>query len=98
MDDIIKSRGEKVAPKEVENTIMNIPGVKEAAVIGVPDDILGQAVKAFIVLEEGVTMSEKQLQKECQSRLENFMVPKYIVEVASLPRTDTGKIKKTGLS
>jgi acyl-CoA synthetase (AMP-forming)/AMP-acid ligase II len=98
MDDIIKSRGEKVAPKEVENVIMNIPGVKEAAVIGVPDDILGQAVKAFVVLEEGVTMGEKQLQKECQSRLENFMVPKYIVEVASLPKTDTGKIKKTGLS
>lgn len=98
MDDIIKSRGEKVAPKEVENMIMNIPGVKEVAVIGVPDDILGQAVKAFIVLEEGVAMSEKQLQKECQGRLENFMVPKYIVEVESLPKTDTGKIKKTGLS
>lgn len=98
MDDMIKSRGEKVAPKEVENMIMNIPGVKEAAVIGVPDEILGQAVKAFIVFEEGVTMNEKQLQLECQSRLENFMVPKYIVSVASLPKTDTGKIKKTGLS
>ena len=98
MDDIIKSRGEKVAPKEVENMLMNIPGVREAAVIGVPDEILGQAVKAFVVLEEGVTMSEKQLQKECQSRLENFMVPKHIVTVPSLPKTDTGKIKKTGLS
>jgi amino acid adenylation domain-containing protein len=98
MDDIIKSRGEKVAPKEVENVLMNIPGVKEAAVIGVPDDILGQAIKAFVVFEEGVTMNEKQMQKECQSRLENFMVPKYIVEVASLPRTDTGKIRKTGLT
>jgi acyl-CoA synthetase (AMP-forming)/AMP-acid ligase II len=98
MDDIIKSRGEKVAPKEVENMLMNIPGVREAAVIGVPDDILGQAVKAFVVFEQGVTMSEKQLQKECQGRLENFMVPKYIIEVPSLPKTDTGKIKKTGLS
>jgi amino acid adenylation domain-containing protein len=98
MDDIIKSRGEKVAPKEVENMLMNIPGVREAAVIGVPDEILGQAIKAFVVLEEGVNMSEKQLQKECQSRLENFMVPKYIVTVPNLPRTDTGKIKKTGLS
>jgi acyl-coenzyme A synthetase/AMP-(fatty) acid ligase len=98
MDDIIKSRAEKVAPKEVENALMNIPGVKEAAVIGVPDEILGQAVKAFIVLEEGVTLTEKQLQKECQSRLENFMVPKYIVTVPSLPKTDTGKIKKTGLA
>ena len=98
MDDIIKSRGEKVAPKEVENMLMNIPGVKEAAVIGVPDDILGQAVKAFVVFEEGITMTEKQLQKECQSRLENFRVPKYIVAVPGLPKTDTGKIKKTGLS
>ena len=98
MDDIIKSRGEKVAPKEVENILMNIPGVKEAAVIGVPDEILGQAVKAFIVLEEGVTLNEKKIQIECQSRLENFMVPKYIVTVQSIPKTDTGKIKKMGLA
>lgn len=98
MDDIIKSRGEKVAPKEVENVLMNIPGVKEAAVIGVPDDTLGQAVKAFIVFEEGGFIDEKQLQKECQSRLENFMVPKYFVAVPGLPKTDTGKIKKRGLS
>jgi amino acid adenylation domain-containing protein len=98
MDDIIKSRGEKVAPREVESTLMNIPGVKEVAVIGVPDEILGEAVKAFVVLEEDVILTEKQLQKECMSRLENFMVPKYIVTVPSLPKTDTGKIKKTGLS
>jgi acyl-coenzyme A synthetase/AMP-(fatty) acid ligase len=98
MDDIIKSRGEKVAPKEVENTLMNIPGVKEAAVIGVPDAVLGQAVKAFVVLNLGSDMTEKQLQKECQMRLENFMVPKHIVFVSDLPKTDTGKVKKTGLS
>ena len=98
MDDVIKSRGEKVAPKEVENALMNIPGVREAAVIGVADDVLGQAVKAFVVLEDGVDMTEKQLQKECQSRLENFMVPKMIAVVPDLPKTDTGKIKKTGLS
>lgn len=98
MDDIIKSRGEKVAPKEVENTLMNIPGVKEAAVIGVLDEILGEAIKAFVVLENGVELSEKQLQSECQSRLENFMVPKYIITVPELPKTDTGKIKKSGLS
>lgn len=98
MDDIIKSRGEKVAPKEVESAIMNIHGVKEAAVIGVPDDILGQAVKAFVVLEAGVTMTDKEIQRECQNRLENFMVPKHVVFVPELPKTTTGKIKKTGLS
>jgi amino acid adenylation domain-containing protein len=98
MDDVIKSRGEKVAPKEVEHVLMNIPGVKEAAVIGVPDEILGQAVKAFVVPENGIILSEKQVQRECQARLENFMVPKHIAIVANLPKTDTGKIKKTGLS
>ena len=98
MDDVIKSRGEKVAPKEVENALMNIPGVREAAVIGVPDALLGQAVKAFVVMEEGAVLTDRQLQVECQRRLENFMVPKVIAQVAALPRTDTGKIKKTGLS
>lgn len=98
MDDIIKSRGEKVAPKEVEHVLMNIPGVREAAVIGVPDEVLGQAIKAFVVLESDCALDEKRLQKESQSRLENFMVPKFITFVDELPKTDTGKIKKTGLT
>jgi amino acid adenylation domain-containing protein len=100
MDDIIKSRGEKVAPKEVEAAIVGIPGVREAAVIGVADDLLGQAVKAFVVLDPGVGSSEldtKTIQRECQARLESFMVPKYIELVAELPKTTTGKIKKTDL-
>jgi amino acid adenylation domain-containing protein len=97
MDDIIKSRGEKVAPKEVETQIQNISGVLECAVIGVPDEILGSAVKAFVVLAEGITLTPKMVQNEARLRLESFMVPQEIVIVASLPKTDTGKIKKTGL-
>lgn len=97
MDDIIKSRGEKVAPKEVEDALADVPGVKDVAVVGVPDEILGQAVKAFVVLEAGVTLTEKALQLECQKRLEAFMVPKHIVFVADLPKTTTGKIKKSDL-
>jgi len=98
MDDIIKSRGEKVAPKEVEGVIVNLPGVQEVAVIGVPDPILGQAVKSLVVLESGSTVTEKGILGECLKRLENFMVPKFIEIVAELPKTTTGKIKKTGLS
>jgi amino acid adenylation domain-containing protein len=98
MDDIIKSRGEKVAPKEVENAITNIAGVKEVAVIGVPDEVLGQAVKAFVVLEKGVTLTEKDIQRECQGRLETFMVPKHVVLADDLPKTTTGKIRKKDLS
>nr|HEX4312349.1 AMP-binding protein [Kofleriaceae bacterium] len=97
MDDIIKSRGEKVAPKEVESAIVAIKGVREAAVIGVPDDLLGQAVKAFVVLDAGVTLDGKTIQKECAARLESFMVPKYVDIIAELPKTNTGKIKKTDL-
>lgn len=97
-DEIIKSRGEKVAPKEVENALLDIQGIKEAAVIGVPDDILGEAIKAFVVVEQGTSVSEKQIQRECQRRLESFMVPKYIVISESLPRTDTGKLRKAALA
>jgi acyl-CoA synthetase (AMP-forming)/AMP-acid ligase II len=97
MDDVIKSRGEKVPPKEVENALMNVAGVREAAVIGVPDDLLGQAVKAFVVLDPGVTLTTRDLERECQKRLESFMVPKLIELVPELPKTTTGKIKKTDL-
>jgi amino acid adenylation domain-containing protein len=98
MDDIIKSRGEKVAPKEVENALVEIPGVKECAVVGIPDAVLGQAVKAFVVLEQGAVLDERTVQRECASRLENFMVPKQVTFVPELPKTSSGKIKKTGLA
>jgi amino acid adenylation domain-containing protein len=97
MDSIIKSRGEKVAPKEIEMVLMNLAGVKEAAVIGVPDEILGEAPKAFVVLEEGAHLDERELRAACQAALEPFMVPKYFELIAELPKTTTGKITKRGL-
>lgn len=97
-DDIIKSRGEKVSPKEVENVLYGLDGVQDAAVVGVPDEILGQAIKAFVVLRSGCAYGEKDLIRHCQDRLESFMVPKHIAIVPELPRTDTGKIKKNGLA
>ena len=74
-DDIIKTRGEKVSPIEVENAIFDIEGVKEAAVIGVPDEVLGEAIKAFVVLDEGAELTEQEIIAACRTRLENFMVP-----------------------
>ncbi len=96
-DDIIKSRGEKVSPREVENVLYQIDGVLEAAVIGVPDDILGQAVKAFVVLKPGHELTPRDIIRQCLGRLESFMAPKHVEIMASLPRTDTGKISKRGL-
>ena len=97
-DDIIKSRGEKVSPREVENVLYQIEGVIEAAVIGVPDPVLGQAVKAFLVLKPGHSLSERDVIRYCLAHLESFMAPKHVEFVAQLPRTDTGKISKKGLS
>ena len=96
-DDIIKTRGEKVSPMEVENVVHGINGVLEVAVIGESDEILGEAVKCFIVLEEGSNLSKRDIKKICIERLENFMVPKYIEMVSNLPKTHTGKITKKGL-
>jgi acyl-CoA synthetase (AMP-forming)/AMP-acid ligase II len=97
-DDIIKTRGEKVSPREVENAIQSLPGVLEVAVIGVDDELLGQAIKAFITLEPGVHVTDRDVKQHCLTRLEAFMAPKYIQFVDALPKTDTGKIKKTGLA
>lgn len=96
-DDIIKSRGEKVAPKEVEAALLDIPGVAEAAVIGIPDTILGQAVKAFVVLTPESRLTPAAIRLQCQARLESYMVPGDIVIVADLPRTGSMKINKREL-
>jgi amino acid adenylation domain-containing protein len=96
-DDIIKCRGEKVSPKEIENVLYNLEGVLEAAVVGVPDEILGQAIKAFVVLKEGIILSENDILRYCQKNLEDFMIPKYIELVDTLPKTESGKIRKVGL-
>ncbi len=95
-DDIIKSRGEKVAPKEVENVLYGLKGVREAAVIGIPDPILGQAIKAFVVTD-GTNLSEADVLAHCRANLEDLMIPKYVAFCQELPRTSSGKIKKTGL-
>ncbi len=96
-DDIIKSRGEKVAPKEVENVLYGIEGVVEVAVVGVPDLILGQAIKAFVVLDS-VALTEKDVLRHCRAHLEDFMVPQAVEFRDSLPKTTSGKIKTTDLS
>jgi acyl-CoA synthetase (AMP-forming)/AMP-acid ligase II len=96
-DDIIKSRGEKVSPKEVENVLHALSGVLHAAVIGIPDEVLGQAVKAFIVPKNGASLTEKDVLTHCRANLEDFMVPKHVEFREELEQTSSGKIKKTNL-
>jgi acyl-CoA synthetase (AMP-forming)/AMP-acid ligase II len=95
-DDIIKCRGEKVAPQEVENVLHAIPGVQDAAVIGVPDPLLGQAVKAFIVAP-GANLTAADVMTFCKVRLEDFMLPQHVEFRENLPKSDNGKIRKREL-
>jgi acyl-CoA synthetase (AMP-forming)/AMP-acid ligase II len=96
-DDIIKCGGEKVSPREVENVIMDLPSVLEAAVIGVDDGLLGQAVKAFVVTRFGLTTSADEIIRHCRERLEPNHVPKHVAIVGGLPRNNSSKIDKIAL-
>jgi amino acid adenylation domain-containing protein len=97
-DDMIKSRGEKVSPREVEDALNEHPAVAEAAVIGTPDAILGQAVRAFVALGEGHSATPRELRRHCAERLEDFMVPKEVIIVENLPRTQNGKVDRRALA
>jgi long-chain acyl-CoA synthetase len=97
-DDIIKTRGEKVSPIEVENALFAIDGIKEAAVIGVPDDVLGEAIRAYVVLEEGAELTDAEIVASCRTKLESFMVPRDVLFLDDLPKTPTGKVRKKSLT
>ena len=86
-----------MSPVEVENALSGVPGVKEVAVIGVADDLLGEAVRAYVVLDSGVTFTEQGFKREAMLRLEAFMVPRDVIFVEDLPKTDTGKVRKKSL-
>jgi len=96
-DDIIKRGGEKVSPREIEEALHAVPGVREAAVIGVPDAVLGEAVRAFVMLDEGVNLTPRDIQRALLPRLEPTLIPREFIFVADLPRTDSGKVRKRDL-
>jgi long-chain acyl-CoA synthetase len=95
LDDMIKCRGQRVSPKEVENVLYELPGVTGASVFGIHDEVLGTAVKAVVAVDPAVTLTEHEVLRHCAARLEDFMVPKEVEFVASLPTTESGKILRT---
>jgi long-chain acyl-CoA synthetase len=96
-DDIIKSRGEKVSPLEVENAIFRMESVAEAIVYGVDHPLWGQAVRAIVVPKEGAQLSARQVQLHCVQHLEDFMVPAEVEIRSDLPKTDNGKIHRAAV-
>jgi amino acid adenylation domain-containing protein len=97
-DDIIKSRGEKVPPAEVEEVLRAADGVREAAVIGVPDRLLGEAVQAHVAPQPGRDLDERALIAYCARHLEDYMVPRQVVIHDELPKTANGKLDKRALA
>ncbi len=98
-DDIIKSRGEKVSPREVENAISSLDGVYEVAVVGVPDEVLGQAVKAFVTLLPGRAADRARRDPALPRASGELHGPEARrVRRVRCPKTETGKISKTGLA
>ncbi|MEW6442555.1 MAG: long-chain-fatty-acid--CoA ligase [bacterium] len=95
--DMIKTGGENVASADVEASLLSHPKVFDAAVIGMPDEVWGEAVTALVVPAQGQTLEEKELLAWCKSRMAAFKVPKKVFVVAELPRNPSGKILKREL-
>lgn len=92
--DLIKRGGENVSTTEVEDVLLQYPGVKEAAVIGVPDPVRDEAVKAFVVPQEGVELDIEDLLNHCQGHLAYYKVPSFVEVRGDLPRGNYGKVQK----
>jgi long-chain acyl-CoA synthetase len=95
--DMLLVNGINVYPREIEEIVYSFPGVKEAAVIGVPDARKGEHPLAFVSPNEGVTLDEKALLQHIRQNLADYKVPRHVVFLPSLPRNATGKILKTAL-
>ena len=95
--DMINASGYKVWPREVEDVLAEHPGVREAAVVGVPDERRGETVKAFVSLKPGATATEEELIAHCKERMAAYKYPRAVALVEELPKTVTGKILRREL-
>lgn len=91
-DDLIKSRGEKVYPREVEDVLLSISGIVEVAVVGEADELLGEKIVAHVVFAPTLDISVQTILDICASKLERNKVPTELVFHSILPRTSSGKI------
>ena len=95
--DMIISGGENIYPAEIEQVLLKHPGIKECAVIGIADEKWGDSVKAVIVPNTGMHLSEEDVIDFCQDRLASYKKPKTVQFVDALPRNAAGKILKKAL-
>ena len=89
---MIKSSGYRISPTEVEEAIFSSGKVQHAAVIGIPDEVLGQTIKAFVVARNGDSVNTEEVISHCGDKLPRYMVPTAIEVVSEMPRTSSGKV------
>ncbi len=90
--DMIKTKGENVYPREVEEVLFRHPKVKDAVVVGIPEKFFGEYIKAYLVLKEGENVTEDEVMDHCRIELAEFKVPKEIEFRSELPKTIIGKV------
>jgi long-chain acyl-CoA synthetase len=95
--DMINAAGYKVWPREVEDVLYGHPAVREAAVVGVPDEYRGETVKAYVSQKPGVTVTEEDLIEFCKQQMAAYKYPRSIQFIDELPKTATGKILRREL-
>jgi long-chain acyl-CoA synthetase len=96
--DMIIRGGENIYPREIDETLYEHPAVASAATIGIPDELYGEEVTAFVVLKEGAAATEDELLAHCRARLADFKCPKTIHLVKEIPKGPTGKLLKRELA
>lgn len=92
--DMYISGGENVYPSEVESALLDVDGVAEAAVIGVPDEKWGEVGRAYVVLQPGADLAEEDVLAALQGRLARYKQPRSVAVIDEMPRTSTGKLQK----
>ncbi|MCG8670264.1 MAG: acyl--CoA ligase [Pseudomonadales bacterium] len=92
--EMIKTGAHRIAPQEIEELILEVSGIEECAVVGVPDDLLGQVLKAVVVLGQDEQVSKQIIMKYCKDNLPQYKMPKQLEFVEALPKTASGKIQK----
>lgn len=91
-DTMIKSSGFRISPTEIEEVLFQTGKIQGAAVIGIPDEMLGQSIKAFVVPRDGNAFDVESLLGICAGKMPRYMVPKTIEVLSELPKTSSGKV------
>jgi long-chain acyl-CoA synthetase len=95
--DMIIRKGQNIHPSDIEEVLSSHPKIAEAAVVGIPDEIRGENVRAYISLKTGEEATEEEMRRFCRKHMADYKLPRQIMFLDSLPRTATGQINKEAL-